>query len=391
MVLAVLVEPIKRDLNLSDLQIGLVSGLAFALLYATAGIPIARIADKKSRVTLLSICLAVWSGMTALTGTARNFTELFLTRMGVGVGEAGCIPAAHSLIGDLFPPERRAFAIGIFQAGGLLGMSVGLTAAGYLAETWGWRFALLVVGLAGLPLAALIAFTMREPARSVSASNTAGESAMVAVKALMARPTLVHLVLGISIGAFATYGMASWIPAFYIRSHGLSLTEVGFYGALAGGLAGVLGTVIGGLLMIRLRPRDARWELWLPLFGYALTMPLFAVMYLVPSVLVAFLFQAAATILAAAGGTVALSAIQTFAEPHRRATAIAIMLMVSSLIGLGLGPVAVGQASDMLAVIAGGESLRFALAGSSALLLWAGLHFWLAARHAVRDAATVAK
>lgn len=391
MVLAVLVEPIKRDLNLSDLQIGLVSGLAFALLYATAGIPIARIADKKSRVTLLSICLAVWSGMTALTGTARNFTELFLARMGVGVGEAGCIPAAHSLIGDLFPPERRAFAIGIFQAGGLLGMSVGLTAAGYLAETWGWRFALLVVGLAGLPLAALIAFTMREPARSVSASNTAGESAMVAVRALMARPTLVHLVLGISIGAFATYGMASWIPAFYIRSHGLSLTEVGFYGALAGGLAGVLGTVIGGLLMIRLRPRDARWELWLPLFGYALTMPLFAAMYLVPSVLVAFLFQAAATILAAAGGTVALSAIQTFAEPHRRATAIAIMLMVSSLIGLGLGPVAVGQASNMLAVIAGGESLRFALAGSSALLLWAGLHFWLAARHAVRDAATVAK
>jgi predicted MFS family arabinose efflux permease len=389
MVIAVLVEPMKRDLQLSDLQVGLVSGLAFALLYATAGIPIARIADKKSRVTLLAICLTVWSGMTALTGAARNFIELFLVRMGVGVGEAGCVPAAHSLIGDLFPPERRAFAIGLFQAGGLMGLSVGLTAAGYLAETWGWRFALLVVGLAGLPLAALVAFSMREPARSVSTVTTASESALVAVKALMARPALVHLVLGISIGAFATYGMATWIPAFYVRSHGLSLTEVGFYGALAGGLAGVLGTVVGGIVMIALRPRDARWELWLPLACYALTMPLFAAMALVPSTMAAFLLQATATIVAAAGGTVALSAMQTFAEPHRRATAIAIMLMLSSLIGLGLGPVAVGQASDMLAAVAGRDSLRFALAGSSALLLWAGLHFWLASRHAARDAATV--
>jgi predicted MFS family arabinose efflux permease len=390
MVLAVLVEPIKRDLDLSDLQMGLVSGLAFALLYATAGIPIARIADRKSRVSLLAICLAVWSGMTALTGAARNFTELFLARMGVGIGEAGCVPAAHSLIGDLFPPERRAFAIGMFQAGGLLGMSIGLMAAGYVAETWGWRVSLMVVGLAGLPLAVLVAFTMREPLRSVAAVGTVGESGMVAIKALMARPALVHLVLAISIGAFATYGMATWIPAFFVRIHGLGLAEVGLYGALAGGAAGLLGTVLGGAIMIRLLPRDRRWELWLPMVCYSLAMPLFAAMYLVPSIFSAFLLQAVATVISAAGGTVALSAIQTFAEPNRRATAISIMLMMSSLIGLGLGPVAVGQASDLLNASVGTESLRYALAGSSLLLLWAGVHFWFASRHAIRNAVAAA-
>lgn len=386
MVIAVLVEPIKRDLGLTDTQVGLVAGFAFALLYALAGLPLARIADRRSRVSLVAICLVVWSAMTAMTGMARNFVELFVARMAVGIGEAGCVPASHSLIGDMFPPHRRAFAIGIFQAGGLIGMSLGLAGAGWVAEAYGWRAALLVAGAIGLPVALLLYFTLPEPARSGKTHGVpAGETAMETVTALARRPALVHLVIALSIGAFATYGMSQWISAFFIRSHGLGLAEVGLYGGLAGGGGGILGAIAGGLAMARLRVHDARWELWLPAAGYGLAVPLFVATFLSPGTLAAFGLQFAATFVAAAGGAVALSAIQTFAEPHRRATAIAIMLMLSSLIGLGIGPTAVGAMSDALSSAAGDDSLRYALVISTAFLLWAGTHFLLAARHAQSD------
>jgi len=388
MVIAVLVEPIKRDLGLSDTEVGLVAGFAFALLYALAGLPLARIADRSSRVKLVSICLVVWSAMTALTGMARSFVELFVARMAVGIGEAGCVPASHSLIGDMFPPPRRAFAVGVFQAGGLIGMSFGLAGAGWVAEAYGWRAALLVAGAAGLPVAILLYMTMPEPARSGRASGMpTGESAMATMAALARRPALVHLVVALSIGAFATYGMSQWISAFFIRSHGLGLAAVGLYGGLAGGGGGIIGAIVGGLAMARLRPRDARWELWLPALGYGLAAPLFAATFLLPEALAAFSVQFAATFVASAGGAVALSAIQTFAEPHRRATAIAIMLMLSSLIGLGVGPTGVGVLSDALSPATGGDSLRYALVLSTAFLLWASAHFLFAARHARADAA----
>jgi predicted MFS family arabinose efflux permease len=383
MVIAVLVEPIKRDLHLSDTQVGLVAGFAFALLYALAGLPLARIADRRSRVILVSACLVVWSAMTVLTGFVRNFAELFAARMAVGVGEAGCVPASHSLIGDLFPPHRRAFAVGVFQAGGLIGMTVGLAAAGWLAETYGWRTALMAAGFAGVPLACLLFFTMPEPERAISAdAAVANETALESVSALVRRPALVHLIIGISIGAFATYGMAQWHAAFYVRSHGLGLAEIGLYAGLAGGGGGILGAIGGGLIMARLRPLDGRWELWWPAFAYGGSTPLYLGAFLFPGTFGAVVFQFASTLVAAAGGAVALSAIQSFAEPHRRATAIAIMLMLSSLIGLGLGPTAVGMISDALALSSGADSLRYALAISTSFLLWASFHFWCASRNA---------
>ena len=387
MVIAVLVEPIKRDLSLTDTQVGLVSGFAFALLYALAGLPLARIADRRSRVTLVSICLVLWSAVTALTGLARNFVELFLARMAVGVGEAGCVPASHSLIGDLFPPHRRAFAIGVFQAGGVVGLSFGLAAAGWLAQTYGWRSALMVAGLAGVPLALLLYFTMPEPLRTGAVTHSEpAENSRQTLSAWCRRPALVHLIIGISIGAFATYGMAQWHSAFYVRSHQLNLAEVGLYGGLAGGGGGILGAISGGLVMTRLRPRDARWELWWPALAYGASAPLFAAAFLYPGTLGAFTFQFASTFVAAAGGSVALSAIQSFAEPHRRATAIAIMLMMSSLIGLGLGPTAVGMMSDALSQSRGENSLRYALAISTIFLVWASAHFLMSGKYARQDA-----
>lgn len=384
LVIAVMIEPMKRDLGLSDTHLGVVSGLAFAMLYASCGIPLARWADRGSRKWLLALCLAVWSAMTALTGLARNFVELFAARMAVGVGEAGCVPAAHSMIGDMVPPERRAFAVGIFQAGGLVGLSIGLAIAGIMTEHYGWRATLLAIGLAGLPLALLIALTLPEPIRSGSPERA--EKTVTVLRVLVAHRPLVHLIMGLSIGAFATYGMAQWLPAFFIRCHGASVTQVGIYGALFGGASGVLGTLAGGAAMLRLRPLDTRWELWLPAFCYAFAVPTYAGSFWASDLDVALAIQFVAVFLAAGGGAVALAAIQTFAEPSRRATAVAVMMFLSSLIGLGLGPAFVGATSDYFAASFGTDSLRYALILSTAFLGWAALHFVAAARGAIEAA-----
>lgn len=388
MVLAVLLEPIKAELKLSDSQLGLLSGLAFAVFYATLGIPIARLADRTSRTRLLALCVTIWSGMTAATGAANSFAGLFLARVGVGVGEAGCVPAAHSLIGDYLPGPRRALGISIFQAGGLAGLSGGLILTGLLADQLGWRPALYIVGLSGLPLAALILLTLREPPRLGPAVSGPTESARTALAALLARPALRQLVLALSIGAFATYGLTQWLPAFFIRVHGLTLTQIGLWSGTAAGIGGVLGVMLGGWLGTRLIHRDPRWELWLPAIAYGGSAPLYAAVFLAPSPIVAIVIKVVATFLAASGGGVALSAIQSFAEPHRRATAVSLTLFLSSLLGLGLGPWLVGVASDLMAPAFGRESLRYALLISTAALLWAGLHFMLAARRAVQDRLT---
>lgn len=383
-IIAVLIEPIKRDLDLSDSQMGLVAGFAFAMLYAVLGLPLARLADRRSRVTLVSICVAVWSAMTALTGTARNFTELFLVRVGVGVGEAGCTPAAHSLIGDLFPGERRVFAISIFQAGGTLGQSFGLMLAAVMAQYWGWRTALMVVGVCGIPLALALYFTVREPVRNKAHIEASVEPMRTTLKALLARPPLVHLVLGIGIASFGGNGIVTWLSAFFIRLHGLSLSEVGVYVGVSGALGAVLGMVFGGFVVKKLSRRDVRWELWWPAIMFALN-PLFMLpSFLIADLKVVFVLQLVASFVGASGVGVALAAIQTYTESHRRATAIAIVLLVSALLGLGLGPVVVGALSDLLAPSYGIESLRYALMAATCLPIWAATHFWLAARSSRR-------
>ena len=380
MVIAVLLEPIKQELELSDSQMGLIAGFAFAMLYAVLGLPLARVADRHNRITLISICLAVWSAMTAVTGLVRNFTELFAARMAVGVGEAGCVPAAHSILGDLFPGERRAFAISIFQAGGALGQSAGLALAAVAAQLWGWRVALLIVGLIGMPLALLTFFTVREPARSDDHAAMSGDSVFTTLKALIVRPPLVNTILGIAIAAFGSYGMVQWMPAFFIRSHGLSLAEVGLFIGVIGALGGVLGTVFGGYALTRLGPRDVRWELWWPMIVFGI-FPIFMLpSFLVSDYRVAFGFQFVAFFIGASGGGVALSALQTYAEPNRRAIAVAVTLLMSSLLGLGLGPVVVGVISDVLSPNLGTESLRYALAATCIMPIWSATHFWFAAR-----------
>lgn len=382
MVIAILVEPIKAELHLSDTQMGLVTGFAFAMVYATFGVPLARLADRRSRVTVMSVCLAVWSAMTALTGLVSSFTQLFVARMAVGIGEAGCGPAAHSLLGDLFPRERRAFAISVFQAGGTIGQSVGLALAAVVAQALGWRATLAVVGLLGIPLALLLFFTVREPPRGPDHSRASSESILVTLKALSPRRPLRQLAVGITLSALASTGMLQWLPAFFMRSHGLSLVEVGGYVGAAKGAASVLGTVFGGFILIRLGRRDARWELWWPMLVFAISPAFTLASLMTPEWQVALGLQMAGAFISASGAGVMLSAAQTYVEPHRRATALAVLMLLSALLGLGVGPVAVGALSDVLTPRWGAESLRYALMVIACVPLWASLHFWLAARSA---------
>jgi predicted MFS family arabinose efflux permease len=381
--LSILMEAIKLDLHLSDQQLGLLSGIAFALFYAILGIPLAALADRSSRVKLISACLALWSLMTALSGLAKNYPQLFLARMGVGVGEAGCIPPAHSLIGDYFPRQKRALGISLFNAGAAVGVAGGMFFVGLLGETLGWRHSMQIIGLMGLPLALLTILTLREPPRP--RTEAAKETPLQSIGALLKRRAFVNLAIAFALGQVCTDGTSQWIPTFLIRSFGMGMAEVG---AWIGGITaafGVVGVVSGGVLASALLPRDPRWELWIPTISFTICIPLFAMMALAPSVAVVLAMKAIITFFSAAGAAVATAAVQSFAEPHRRATAVAMFLFLASLLGAGIGPYLIGLASDLLAPTFGAESLRYAMLVACVMLVWAVTHYYLSSRGTLRD------
>ena len=225
MVLSMLFEPIRNELGFSDTQLGLLGGFAFAAFYATFGLPIARIADTRSRVTLLSVCMAIWSAMTAVCGMAQSFVHMLLARMGVGVGEAGCVPASHSLLSDFVPPERRAFALGIFQAGGAIGTAFGFVAAGEIADAYGWRMAFFLLGVPGVLVALLVKLTVKDPPRGnfMAQKVDRQDQFFTTFSRLLKRPAFVQVTIAYSLGLFGVYGLAAWIPTFYMRVHGMAI------------------------------------------------------------------------------------------------------------------------------------------------------------------------
>jgi predicted MFS family arabinose efflux permease len=382
--LSILMEPIKHDLHLSDQQLGLLSGIAFALFYAILGVPLARLADRSSRVRLISICLLLWSSMTALSGFAQNYVQLFLARIGVGVGEAGCVPPAHSLIGDYFPRAKRALGISLFNAGAAVGVSVGMFAIGAIGQSMGWRAAMQIVGVMGLPLAVLTFLTLREPARPELAKADT-QSALQSIGGLLRRRALVHLSIGFSLGQVATHGFSQWAPTFLIRSFNMGMAEIGAWiGAISAG-GGILGVIVGGLLAARLIPRDTRWELWLPGGALAVCIPLFVAMVLSPYAWLVLLMKMLIGFFGAISSGVAIASVQSFAEPTQRATAVSLVLFLSALLGGGAGPYLIGLASDMLEPTFGKESLRYAFLIAGAMLAWAAVHYWLAARNSLKD------
>lgn len=376
--LSLLVEPIKLEMNLSDAQMGLLSGVAFSLFYALLGIPIARIADRGGKAWLLPICVFLWSLMTIASGMVTGFVALFFARILVGVGEAGCSPTSFSIIAENFPPEQRPTAISIFQAGGLLGVAIGMISAGLAAEAFGWRAALMIIGIIGIPIAVVARLILRSTSetRRVAAMNPIFSD----VGQLLAHKPFRRIVVGISLAAFGSYSLLQWLPAYFIRTHHLSIANVGMLMALSTGGGGILGMLCGGFGARWMVARDVSWDIKLPAITYGVSAPLFLAMIVSENTALAVALNLVATAISASGGGIALASLQRFTGEGRRATANALMLMISAVFGVGLGPLLVGYISDLISPQLGSESLRFALGVSTVSFVLAAISFWRARR-----------
>lgn len=386
-ILVILQESIKVDMDLSDSQLGLLTGFAFAIFYVSVGIPIARWADLGNRRNIVSLAVAVWSGMTALSGFTQNFWQLLLARIGVGVGEAGGSPPSHSMISDYYPVEQRGSALSFYSTGVYLGILFGFLIGGWINSEFGWRVAFFVVGVPGFLVALLVRFTIREPVRgglegrALELPATFGET----LRTLKGFGSFKLFAVAAGLNAFSSYGIGNFTPSFLIRSHGFSSLEVGTSLALITGIGGALGTYMGGVLADRYGANDKRWYLWISGIPAACSVPLMftAVFIGDPRLALGFLFFA--TMLGAfyLGPTIAIS--HTLVSPSMRAMASAILFFILNLIGLGLGPLVVGMISDMLAPAYGSESLRYALGIVSFVNLISAAFFFLAARKLLAD------
>jgi MFS family permease len=388
-IIGILAVPIKADLALSDTQLGLMGGLAFALFYTGLGIPIAWLADRMNRVAIVAFSLALWSAFTAVCGLAQNFSQLFLARMGVGIGEAGGVAPCYALIADLFPRERRARALAIFSLGIPLGSALGIFFGGWIAAHVDWRAAFVIVGLAGLPLVPLIKFGIKEPVRGrfdpAPAAPAPPPAALTVARTLAAKPAFWLLSFGAASGSVAGYGLIFWLPALFARSFGLELLQVSwFYGSivLIGGVAGIL---LGGWLGDRLgRDNPAAYAL-IPAACFLIAAPTYAAALFAPSLAMAWLLFAIPQMLGLAWLGPVNAAIQHIAPPDMRATASAAFLFINNLIGLGFGTFFFGFLSDRMAATHGEEALKYSILYGLGFYLVSAILYALAARRLATD------
>jgi predicted MFS family arabinose efflux permease len=389
-ILVILQEPIKQEMGLSDAQLGLLSGFSFALVYITAGIPIAYWADRSNRRNIIAGSLAIWSGMTALSGLAQNYTQLLLARIGVGIGEAGGSPPAHSMISDYYPPAQRATALAIYSTGIYLGVAAGYLFGGVISEVYGWRIAFMVAGIPGILLAVLLVLTVREPVRGrwESAPRAAYTPGLrETLKLLTSYRSFWYVAAGGGLSAFVTYGTGNFGPSFLMRNHGLTLGEVGVVLGIMSGVGGMLGTFLGGYLTDRFGTKDKRWYLWLPALAGAMVLPLGIPYLLLENTTVAIGFMFFKLVMANSYLAPALAISHTLVPPAMRALTSAVLLFVFNMVGLGLGPLTVGLLSDFYVPYFGDDSLRYAMLTAVALGSPAVVLFLLAARHLRADLA----
>lgn len=395
-VFAVLLESIKLDLGLSDTELGLLGGAAFGVFYATVGLPVAWLADRTNRSRLLAAALGLWSLMTAACGLATSFASLFVARMGVGIGEAGGAPPSQSLVSDYFPPERRAFALGILYLYIPLGFLVGFALGGWLGETLGWRLAFVAVGLPGVLLAIVLRLTLAEPPRGFSEGAAAPPSRTAFLATLgwfVARPSLRHLPLAGAAHGLGAFAAAVWLPSYFVRMFDVGPAEAGVWMAVAYGCGGGLGVLGGGYLADRLvrRRGDARWYAWGSAAAVAASAPFAAVLYLTDHAGIAVAALFAATTLGHMFLGPVTAMMQSLAGLRRRATAAAVYLLLVNLVSMGLGPVSVGLVSDLLGPRLGAEALRVALLGVvTTTALWAAAHLVVVAK-TLRDDLALAR
>ncbi|MEM7081033.1 MAG: MFS transporter [Pseudomonadota bacterium] len=365
-ILGILGQSIKEELAISDTAFGFLGGIAFAVFYTFMGIPIARLADKKSRKVILSVCLAVWSGMTALCGLAQNFTMLVLARIGVAVGEAGGSPPSHSIISDLFPEEKRGTALGIYALGIPIGSAIGFLVGGWINEFFGWRMAFLVVGLPGVLLALLVYITVREPPRGLSDPGKQKDEPPPPVREVLpflwSKRSFRYMSIAGALHAFVGNGVGLYIPMMFERSHGLGTGEIGTW-LFVLGFFGMIGTFGAGWLCDKMGHGDKRWYLWIPGIATMAHVPFATFTYLYGDPTIALIVYAAAYILGHAYLAPTFAMTQALVSVRMRALAASILLFVLNIIGLGLGPQMTGIFSDLLFAFTdlGQDALRWAM------------------------------
>jgi MFS family permease len=391
-IVGILAVPIKSELHLSDSQLGVMGGLAFALFYTLLGIPIARLADRVSRTGIMTVALALWSLMTAVCGLTQNFAQLFLARVGVGVGEAGGVTPAYSLICDYFPVKERARALSAYSFGIPIGSAVGIVLGGFITSIMSWRAAFFIVGLAGLLITPLLKFTVREPERGTldpvrsDADRAAGAPSSRAIVAVLARkPSFWGLSLGASCASMMGYGLFFWAPSFLVRSFHLSLLHASLaYGALVL-VGGLLGIWLGGVLADRYGDERRGMYAFIPAIAFIATLPFYVAGVLSTTLWISFAVLLVPTALGLAWLGPVLTAVQHLVPAHMRATASALFLFINNLIGIGLGTTLIGLVSDSMRLRFGAESLRYAILGGTGFYLIAAALLIFAGRKLPRD------
>jgi predicted MFS family arabinose efflux permease len=383
-ILAILLPAIRAEFGVSDLWLGFLSGTAFAMFYIILGIPFARYADRHNRRNLVAFALALWSGMTALCGAAASFVQLALARIGVGVGEAGCSPPAHSMIADLYPPEQRSTAMGVYTLGISAGIMLAYMLGGWVVENMGWREAFFIVGIPGLLLALVVRFTAAEPRRGHSEGREAVSEQPAFLRTLGflgRRASFIHMTIGGGLSSYVGYSVISFLPSFLVRSFGMPADRIGLYLGLIIGVVGGAGFFLGGYIADHLGRTAHRRALRFIGLAVLLSALPYAAMFLSDSWQSALLFFLLPMLMANVYLAPVLSQAQGLVSLRMRAMASAIALLIINVIGLALGPLLTGLLSDLLEPRFGEESMRYSLLlVTSVVLPWAALHYTLAGR-----------
>ena len=387
MLLAAVTYPIKMEFGLSDSQIGLMTGLGFGLFYSVMVLPLGWLSDRVSRRKIIVVCIILWSAVTTLTGFARSYAELFITRMAVAIGEAGFSPAANSLISDLFPPRFRNIAYGLFLAGAMLGTTVGFIGGGAIAASYGWRSAFYIMGIPGIILGVLVWFLVYDPPVGAWEEQKASltSSWLGTMATLRKNRIYVMLVTANSLHTIGLYGIIQWMPQFLIRSHGISPDDIGWISGLIVGLGMFGGQIIGGVLGFRLAFRSAAAAVRFCVFSEIIIVGCYIAALYIPYLPVVLLFLFIGSIFTAAATPPATAATYNVVAPGMRGTASSVLTLSVAIIGMGLGPTIIGVMSDLFEPFAGNDALRYSLVAIQLAAVVSGYLFIRSARMIARS------
>lgn len=382
--MSILLEPVRHEFGLTDVQLGLLSGIAFAALYTVLSVPAGIWAVRHGRRNLIALAALLWGAMTMACGLAQSFTQLLIARLGVGIGEAGGLPPSQAWVSDLYKPGERATALAALAAGVNIGAFLSFLVGGYIGHRYGWRTAFTLAGVPPLLLAVLLRFTLRETPRPVAAAPVRDGGSLALIGATLRQmwrdPALRQILIAAILAMAVGYGAIAWLPSYLVRSQHFNIAQAGAYLAVSIGIGGAVGSWLGGLISDRLRDYDLRWSLWFVALVFVVARPFAMAFYWTNNTALAL----ALFVLPAAVGAIhigpAVAVLHERIDAPLRPLASALFMMILTLIGLGLGPLAVGSMSQIVFARYGEDSLRYALLVWQCVGFWAAAHFYFAGK-----------